>query len=337
MSAFLLLLLAVQAPVSAQDLAGGGFTLASHGLAAGAPAISGSTWTLRSVLSGRTAVYPLAGGAGARLWPTPWGFTLYSHLAANTMTTSQGTVVVPKNAVGEDYDFLLNAAPMTSPLRVDAAAIAAANARVVATAGPGGAVVTSSIVELNMALESGAYQDSNLAANALVSLSYPDADGDGAVDGTNPPVRVDTLAVHVLDEARRAWVRLPGSVLDRQARTISAPTPHFSVYALVGAASTDVGSVYAFPVPWAPNSGDPKRGTASGGITFSNLPSEGTIKVYTLSGRLVRTLDIPAGLFPAQLKWDVKTGGGADVVSGVYIWRIESGSNDKSGKLMVIR
>lgn len=321
----------------AQDMAGGGFTLSAHGLASGAPAVAGSTWSLRSALLGRTAAYPLSGGVGTRLWPTPWGFTLYSHQVTNTLAESAGTVVVPRLAVGEDYDFILNSDPMTSPLRVSPAAIAAANARVAATGGPGAAVVTASMVELNMVLETGAYLDSNLAADARLTLAYPDANQDGAVDGTSPPVRADTLAVHVLDEQRRAWVRLPGATLDRAARTVSASTPHFSVYALVGAASADVSSVYAFPVPWAPNSGDPARGTAAGGITFANLPSGGTIKVYTLSGRLVRTLDIPVGLFPPQLRWDVKTGGASDVVSGVYIWRIQSGSNEKSGKLMVIR
>jgi flagellar hook assembly protein FlgD len=81
-----------------------------------------------------------------------------------------------------------------------------------------------------------------------------------------------------------------------------------------------------------------QTGTIEDGMTFTSLPSECTIKIYTVSGELVRTLqhsDV-TGL-PQQEKWDGKTSGGDPVASGVYLWRVESASDAKNGKLMVIR
>ena len=113
------------------------------------------------------------------------------------------------------------------------------------------------------------------------------------------------------------------------------------VYALLGMVDESVKDVYPFPVPFRPNG--PQAGTGSGqsgtdadGITFINVPQAGAIEIYTLDGRLVRKLAIPAGLPIPKLKWDVRTAGGDRAASGVYLWRAVSGSNSKTGKLMVI-
>jgi flagellar hook assembly protein FlgD len=104
---------------------------------------------------------------------------------------------------------------------------------------------------------------------------------------------------------------------------------------LMPAANDTVDDVFAFPVPWAPNSGSALNGTAQGGVTFTNLPVEGTVTIYTVSGKLVRTLTIAPGTL--LLRWDGRNTDGAEVVSGIYFWRIQSGRNGKSGKLVVIR
>jgi flagellar hook assembly protein FlgD len=73
-------------------------------------------------------------------------------------------------------------------------------------------------------------------------------------------------------------------------------------------------------------------------MTFTNLPSECTIKIYTLAGGLVRQLQHSdaAGL-PHQEIWDGKTTHGDNAASGVYLWRVESSADGKNGKLMIIR
>ena len=87
-------------------------------------------------------------------------------------------------------------------------------------------------------------------------------------------------------------------------------------------------------MPFRPNAGNPARyGTWAGGITFTSLPAYGRIKLYTISGALVRDFDIAA----PTLKWDLKNTDGQIVSSGVYLWEITAGKNRKTGKLVVIK
>ena len=85
-------------------------------------------------------------------------------------------------------------------------------------------------------------------------------------------------------------------------------------------------------------SGSGQTGTDSAGITFSNLPSECTIKVYTMSGRLVRELHHSDLVGPVgQEKWDGNTSSGDHAASGLYLWRVASSTDSKNGKLIIIR
>jgi hypothetical protein len=113
------------------------------------------------------------------------------------------------------------------------------------------------------------------------------------------------------------------------------------VYAVIGAIDDSVRDVFAFPVPFRPNgpqagTGQGQTGTEAAGITFTNVPQSGRIEIYTLDGRLVTKIAIPAGLIMPEVKWDVRTAGGERAASGVYIWRVVAGGNAKTGKLMVI-
>ena len=62
-------------------------------------------------------------------------------------------------------------------------------------------------------------------------------------------------------------------------------------------------------------------------VTFSNLPTEVTIRIYTLSGTLVRELsqkDKADGLTAPFLRWNLKNESGLRVASGMYIARVIS-------------
>lgn len=331
-------MLLVPAVTSAQTLTGGPFEMNKHAMG---PVSSGEFTTAGGTLSFRGAAramfatqYPLAEIGGRALYPTPGGMLQYLRTMSNSISQGPVSVSLSKFAVPEDFDFFINTDPSVLPLRADPGAITTANLKLAVTVGAQASLVPQSIVEVNLLAESGSFWDGPLQT-AEIGLAYRDADNDGIVDGTNPPVRVKALGLYVLDSPHGLWVRLPGSTLDTAAQRVSAPAPHFSVFALIGAADQAVDSVYAFPVPWAPNSGNLLDGTLAGGITFTNLPSEGTITIFTLSGQLVQTLEISPS--NPQLRWDGRTPGGRNVVSGVYLWRVQSGNNSKVGKLVVIR
>ena len=93
-------------------------------------------------------------------------------------------------------------------------------------------------------------------------------------------------------------------------------------------ARTDLSSAHCYPVPFKPSAGHTK-------ITFTGLTRFARIRIYTISGELVRTLDkFDAG---DSIDWNVRNSRGTAVDSGVYIFLIKSGSQTKKGKLMVIR
>lgn len=267
----------------------------------------------------------------------PPRFSLQDPLAYTLSSADGGLMMsLPAGVVGRPtFDVVLRRDPASDPLAVDPAKIARANAKMRANNGPLAQARPNDIWELQFLDETGFFGGA-LATAGVIRLTYQDADGDGIVDGSSPPLRVKTMNLWLLDEDLELWVKVPNSSIDPAARTVAAPLSHLSVYALIGGADTAVADVYAFPVPFRPRgpnagTGAGQTGTEAVGITFTNLPSEGTIEIYTVDGRRLKRLDIPANLAPARLSWDAR------VASGVYIWRVVSGGNSKTGRLMVIR
>lgn len=258
------------------------------------------------------------------------------ELAGGALTVSVPSAAVPMAL----YDIAFAQDPVAKPIVVNPNKIVEANSKIEAFDSLA-RVRPENIWEFHVAGEEG-YFSGNFRAPMRLAFSYTDANGDGVIDGTNPPVRAKTLAVWTLDEAAGRWIRVPGFSVDTVARTVSVSVAHFSVYAFIAGTDDDVSGAYAYPVPWRPNGpgqglGAGQSGTLGAGITFTNLPTEGSIEIYTLGGQLVRRLQIPLGLGVPQLTWDVRNRAGEAVVSGVYIWKVSSRSATKTGRLMVIR
>jgi hypothetical protein len=93
-------------------------------------------------------------------------------------------------------------------------------------------------------------------------------------------------------------------------------------------AKNDLSLAHAYPVPFKPSAGHTK-------ITFTDLTGYARIRIYTLSGELVRTLSKADS--DDTLDWNVRNTRGAEVDSGVYLYIIEGAGTPKKGKLMVIR
>ena len=71
-------------------------------------------------------------------------------------------------------------------------------------------------------------------------------------------------------------------------------------------------------------------------IHFINLPQHATIRIYTVAGDLVRTLrhDDPVRDFE---RWDLTSGAGREIASGIYMYRVEAGSFSFQSRFIVIR
>ncbi|MBI4052128.1 MAG: S8 family serine peptidase [Elusimicrobia bacterium] len=81
----------------------------------------------------------------------------------------------------------------------------------------------------------------------------------------------------------------------------------------------------AFPNPFRVST----QGRVSFGIPQSLLGSSFEIKIYDISGDLVKTL--------STLSWDGKNDSGQPVASGVYIYLVKSGRGQAKGRLALIR
>lgn len=95
-------------------------------------------------------------------------------------------------------------------------------------------------------------------------------------------------------------------------------------------ARPDLETAHAFPIPYRPSRGHDR-------ITFRGLTVSATIRVYTLSGQLVRTLFKSDGSTQDLVWYPVTDEQGRNAASGVYFYVIEGDSGRKTGKLMIIR
>lgn len=94
--------------------------------------------------------------------------------------------------------------------------------------------------------------------------------------------------------------------------------------------------IFAAPVPWVPEGNKRATGNLTDGITFVNLPENGEILIYTVSGNFVKRLEF-INNSDHKLKWYGKNEGEEDVASGVYFWIAKTDSGTKTGKLVIIR
>lgn len=76
-----------------------------------------------------------------------------------------------------------------------------------------------------------------------------------------------------------------------------------------------------------------------GVITFSNLPEEVTIKIYTLSGRLIKTLSErnKISVNSPFIEWDLKNESGNRVADGVYLAYVKTKYGEKVLKFSIVK
>ncbi|HAH06342.1 MAG TPA: hypothetical protein DCM05_07405 [Elusimicrobia bacterium] len=231
-------------------------------------------------------------------------------------------IIVPPNAFGGAATIMVSSDPVRRPITVPVQTVLDA----LANPPTAHAMVPGTLIEV-IANVGGVPFTGNLGSSASVSLPYPDADSNGLVDNTHPPMPASSLVVYTLDESVARWVALPTTVDTASKRAIGL-TPHFSIFAVYGPSGIrpDVSSSFVRPNPWQPGSGGPfDSATFNGrsGIVFDNLPVTGSVKVFTLAGELVADLPFEA-THVGKLVWDGRNKGGKLVASGVYFGYVKS-------------
>ena len=75
-------------------------------------------------------------------------------------------------------------------------------------------------------------------------------------------------------------------------------------------------------------------------IHFVNLPDTATIRIYSLFGDLIREIHHPdphLTTYPSSVGWDLVTRNAQAVVSGIYIYRVDSRLGAQIGKIVIIK
>jgi hypothetical protein len=93
-------------------------------------------------------------------------------------------------------------------------------------------------------------------------------------------------------------------------------------------AENDLDKVAVVPNPyvgaasWEPYSTSVGRGERR--IYFMHLPNECIIRIYTLSGKLVDTIEHKSSISDGQESWDLVSKDGMDIAYGVYVYHIDA-------------
>jgi hypothetical protein len=108
-------------------------------------------------------------------------------------------------------------------------------------------------------------------------------------------------------------------------------------------AKTDLDKIAVVPNPylaaasWEPRSTF-RTGRGERRIYFTNLPQKCTIRIYTLSGYLVNTLEHESSIEVGQEAWNLLSKDGQDIAYGVYVFHVDApGIGEKVGKFAIIK
>jgi len=93
-------------------------------------------------------------------------------------------------------------------------------------------------------------------------------------------------------------------------------------------AQLDVSASHAYPNPCNISKG-------CTGVTFTRLTLKATVRVFTVSGELVRKIEKNSSI--DSIGWDLKNLNGSQVASGLYIYLSDGNGDSKTGKLVIVR
>jgi predicted DNA-binding protein with PD1-like motif len=162
--------------------------------------------------------------------------------------------------------------------------------------------------------------------NLVFSYEKWPVDLTGRMAGTS--VRPKDLAIYELDEQTGFWNKMPNSQVDETRKVVTTSLRHNATYGLMGLPNFDLSEAHPWPVPY-------RASQDVNGINFTNLSTYGTIKIFTLDGRLVKTMTFDG---VSTVTWNpVNSDSGDPVGSDVYLYMIENDQQRVVGKLMVIR
>lgn len=72
-------------------------------------------------------------------------------------------------------------------------------------------------------------------------------------------------------------------------------------------------------------------------IWFINLPKEGTIRIFTVSGELLKTIEFQNDQRNGSVSWDLLNDDRLEIAYGVYLYQVESPYGEAHGKFAIVK
>jgi kumamolisin len=289
---------------------------------------------LRAVNSAQQATAFVTAGSACTKSDANATSTLASAQTTNTITHGAVQLLLPPGTFPSAATVYISDDPLDNPLRINSSLLAQALSQA-----PTGKLLLPpsqaypTLLEIVPTLDGANYYSGPLGSSA--TLSFPYAEVNGIVAGSNPPVAPATLQIFTLDASVLAWDALPTTLDSVNKIVFSTGVSHFSVFALFGASafSASASPARVYPDPWKIGTGGRFDTPAGGiGLTFANLPTQGYIRILTLSGEKVIDLNI-SGADGGSKQWDGRNAAGRAAASGVYFAQINS-SVDGSSRIL---
>ena len=108
-------------------------------------------------------------------------------------------------------------------------------------------------------------------------------------------------------------------------------------------AAGELEDIYVVPNPYvATNEMEPRNPVSRSErgdrrLYFANVPNVATIRIYTLAGELVDTIEHNSTFDDGKVYWDLRTKDNMNIAYGLYIFHVESEAGDFIGKFAVIK
>ena len=154
--------------------------------------------------------------------------------------------------------------------------------------------------------------------DTAITVYYRDSDITG-LDETK-------LALGRYDPVNARWIPLPSTAYPALNK-VTGTTDHFSVFSLIQLRSAaNLSSIKAYPNPYDP-------GRHAQGLIIDNLTAAAEIKIFTITGELVKKVEYTTG--NGQAVWRGTNEAGRKVASGVYLVLIKSSAGETKIKIAV--
>jgi kumamolisin len=251
------------------------------------------------------------GGGISVTWPIP-------SYQASVNTTANGGSSTMRNVP----DVALNADPDTSPYSI---CLAASCNNLVGGTSAAAPLWAAMAALINQQRSAGGFSALGFANPTFYELGANNSSSGAFNDitsGNNAAGSTGFKAGTGYDNAT-GWGSFKGAGMISSAGTTVPPAP-----------VPTLKNIYAYPNPW-----DTRKNSANRFITFangssSNLPDGATIKIYTLSGFLVKTLTVANGVAVWQ---NLTNDSGERVASGLYFYLASFQGSEIRGTIAIIK